>query len=78
MAKMVKEYTTEKGITIRIGHENSFKEVKNCSVVMSSYDMGKPAAAGGIGVIGPTRMGYSRVAGILENISRRLDNLLEG
>ncbi len=74
MAEMVKEYTTEKGITIRIGGENSFKEVKNCSVVMSSYEM-KNAAAGGIGVIGPTRMSYARVASILENLSRRLDNL---
>ena len=76
MAEMVKEYTTEKGITIRIGSENSFKEVKNCSVVMSSYEM-KNAAAGGIGVIGPTRMSYSRVASILENLSRRLDNMME-
>ncbi len=76
MAEMVREYTTEKGITIRIGSENKFKEVKDCSVVMSSYEM-KNAAAGGIGVIGPTRMSYARVAGILENISRRLDHILE-
>jgi transcriptional regulator of heat shock response len=74
MADMVKEYTTNKGVTIKIGHENDFKEVKNCSVVISSYEMG-PAASGGFGVIGPTRMGYARVANILESISRRLDNL---
>jgi len=76
MAEMVKEYTTDKGITIRIGSENKFKEVKNCSVVMSSYEI-KDSAAGGIGVIGPTRMSYSRVASILESLSRRLDNILE-
>jgi transcriptional regulator of heat shock response len=76
MAEMVREYTTEKGVTIRIGAENKFKEVKNCSVVMSSYQM-KDKAAGGIGVIGPTRMSYSRVASILENISRRLDRITE-
>jgi heat-inducible transcriptional repressor len=77
MADMVKEYTTTKGVTIRIGHENSFKQVKDCSVVMSSYGSGQ-TPAGGLGVIGPTRMSYSRVASILENLSRRLDNLLEG
>ena len=76
MAEMVREYTTDKGITIRIGSENKFKEVKNCSVVMSPYDI-KDVAAGGIGVIGPTRMSYSRVASILENLSRRLDNIME-
>ncbi|MDD5382142.1 MAG: heat-inducible transcriptional repressor HrcA [Candidatus Margulisbacteria bacterium] len=76
MAEMVREYTTEKGVTIRIGSENKFKEVKNCSVVMSSYEM-KDTASGGIGVIGPTRMSYARVASILETISRRLDKLTE-
>ncbi|MBI5400468.1 heat-inducible transcriptional repressor HrcA [Candidatus Saganbacteria bacterium] len=76
MAEMVREYTTEKGITIRIGGENSFKEVKHCSVMMSSYDMGDEAA-GGIGVIGPTRMSYGRVASILESLSRRLDTLFD-
>ncbi len=76
MAEMVREYTTEKGITIRIGGENKFKEVKHCSVVMSSYDI-KNSASGGIGVIGPTRMSYARVASILENISRRLDGMME-
>jgi transcriptional regulator of heat shock response len=76
MAEMVREYTTEKGVTIRIGSENSFKEVKNCSVIMSSYEV-KNKAIGGLGVIGPTRMSYARVAGILESLSRRLDNMLE-
>jgi heat-inducible transcriptional repressor len=76
MADMVREYTTQKGITIRIGSENAFKEVKDCSVVMSSYEI-KDSAAGGIGVIGPTRMSYARVASILENLSRRLDKVME-
>jgi len=76
MAEMVREYTTEKGITIRIGHENSFKEVKHCSVIMSSYEMGGEAS-GGLGVIGPTRMSYGRVASILESLSRRLDTIFD-
>ena len=75
MAEMVREYTTEKGVTIRIGSENKFKEVKDCSVIMSSYEM-KNGASGGVGVIGPTRMSYSRVAGILESISRRLERIM--
>jgi heat-inducible transcriptional repressor len=75
MAEMVKEYTTEKGITIRIGSENKFKEVKDCSVVMSSYEV-KNVTSGGLGVIGPIRMGYSKVASILETLSRRLESIL--
>jgi len=76
MAEMVKEYTTEKGVTIRIGSENKFKEVKDCGVVMSSYSIANQVS-GGLGVIGPTRMGYARVASILESLSRRLENVLE-
>ena len=76
MANMVKEYTTDQGITIKIGAENTFKEVKDCSVVMASYKVNK--VTGGLGVIGPTRMSYARTATILESISRRLEVLLEG
>ena len=76
MVEMVREYTTEKGISIRIGSENKFKEVKDCSVVMSSYEI-KNQATGGIGVIGPTRMSYARTASILESLSRRLESLME-
>ena len=76
MAEMVKEYTTEDGITIKIGMENKFKGIKDCSVVMSSYEI-KNVATGGLGVIGPTRMSYAKVAGILENLTRRLESLME-
>jgi len=75
MVEMVKEYTTQQGVTIRIGHENKFKEVKDCSVVMSSYEI-KNVASGGLGVIGPTRMSYARTASILESLSRKLENLI--
>jgi len=75
MVEMVREYTTEQGITIRIGHENKFKEVKDCSVVMSSYEI-KNVASGGLGVIGPTRMSYARTASILESLSRKLESLM--
>lgn len=74
LVEMVKEYTTQQGITIRIGHENYFKEIKDCSVIMSSYKI-KDFASGGMGVIGPTRMSYSKVASILENLSRRLETI---
>lgn len=76
LVEMVREYTAEQGVTIRIGHENKFKEIKDCSVIMSSYDI-KNVAAGGLGVIGPTRMSYAKAACILENLSRRLETLME-
>ncbi|MBU0629527.1 MAG: hypothetical protein KKC80_01250 [Candidatus Margulisbacteria bacterium] len=74
MVDMVKEYTHEKGLSIHIGNENKFKEVKNYSVVMNSYDM-KNGATGGIGIIGPTRMSYARASVILEALADRLSLL---
>jgi transcriptional regulator of heat shock response len=76
MVEMVREYTTQQGVTIRIGHENKLKEIKDCSVVMSSYEI-KNVAQGGLGVIGPTRMSYARTASILETLSQRLERLME-
>ncbi|MFH1386066.1 MAG: hypothetical protein ABIH50_00155 [bacterium] len=76
MADMIKEYTTEKGVTIRIGSENTYKEVKDCSVIMSSYSITN-LAEGALGVIGPTRMSYAKAAGILETLSRRLEQAME-
>lgn len=76
MVKIVREYTTEEGITIRIGHENTFKEVKDCSVIMSSYKT-KNKVTGGLGVIGPTRMSYAKTAAILKSLSRRLETTMD-
>ena len=76
MAEMVKEYTTQKGITIRIGSENTFKEIKECSVVMSSYNI-KNVTSGGMGVIGPTRMSYAKIASVLETLSSRLETFMD-
>lgn len=68
------------GIKVRIGHENHLEAVQDCSVVSASYTInGRPV--GTIGVLGPTRMNYSRVIGILDflakDFSRRLSMLYE-
>ena len=74
MVDMVREYTQQKGLTIHVGNENKFKEVKNYSVIMNSYDM-KNGASGGIGIIGPTRMSYARTAAVLAALAERLSLL---
>lgn len=62
---------------IIIGTENDAIELKDCSVVLSSYTVaGKPV--GMIGLIGPTRMDYSKAVSSLEFITRQLDKLLPG
>lgn len=66
---------TGPGIQIRIGSENENKLLQDFTVISSVYSVdGVPV--GGIGVIGPTRMNYSRVIQILDYVSFALTNVM--
>lgn len=67
--------TGRPGITIRIGEENTLHEMKDCSVVTTSYALGE-YTLGNIGIIGPTRMNYSQVVSILEYITNYISMML--
>ena len=58
----------EDGIQILIGPENVANELKNTSVVVAKYDAGDDMQ-GIIGVLGPTRMDYAKVAARLSYIA---------
>ena len=46
--------------------------MKDCSVVTANYDLGE-GIRGTIGIIGPKRMDYEKVLGILKNLMKQLD-----
>ncbi|MCY6371830.1 heat-inducible transcriptional repressor HrcA [Clostridium ganghwense] len=59
-------------ISISIGKENFVEDAQNCSIISAVYNLGgKPV--GTIGVIGPTRMQYSKVISMLTQFVRELD-----
>ena len=62
--------------TVRIGPETGIEEIADCSVVTATYSIGGHSH-GTIGVIGPTRMQYTRVLAILNTMVRQLGNLFE-
>ena len=62
-------------IKIKIGDENKFDELKDCSVVISNYDIGGNLR-GSIGVVGPMRMNYSKIISSLELITERLNLII--
>lgn len=64
-------------IKIIIGPENVADELKDSSVVVASYDAGDNMY-GLIGVVGPTRMDYSKVAAKLSMIAQGLSRALSG
>ena len=65
------------GMTITIGPENLAEELRDTSVIVARYDAGDNMQ-GLIGVVGPTRMDYSKVAARLNYIARGLSWLLSG
>jgi heat-inducible transcriptional repressor len=62
--------------TVRIGPETGVPELEDCSVVTATYSLDN-GTNGTIGVIGPTRMQYGRVLGILGAMGRQMSSLLK-
>jgi heat-inducible transcriptional repressor len=63
------------GVSITIGGENSDARLAGFTLVTSAYHVG--AVSGVIGVIGPTRMPYDKIIGLVEHTGRLVEGLLE-
>jgi len=57
-------------ITITIGEENKIVEMKDCSLITTTYNLGN-VVVGTIGVIGPTRMEYSKVLAAMDYMRKK-------
>lgn len=62
-------------LSISIGKENELNEMKDCSIIKASYSIGDNSI-GKIGIIGPRRMNYSRVIGVINCLVDILNNVL--
>ena len=59
----------EEDVLIVIGTENEFNEMQDCSVVMGTYSIGDKIL-GTMGLIGPTRMEYSKAVSIMRYVGQ--------
>ena len=66
----------EHGIQVYIGQETPVPTMKDCSVVTASYDLGG-GMYGRIGIVGPKRMDYDKVVGVLKNLTQQLDEIFK-
>ena len=66
----------DEGLVITIGAENKIDEIMSCSLVTSSYKIGK--VTGTIGVIGPTRMPYNKLVSVVEYTAKSITKILSG
>ena len=67
----------ELAFTVRIGPETGVPEMADCSIVTATYST-RGGQQGTIGVIGPTRMRYSRVISILNMMGHQLTDVFTG
>ncbi len=63
------------GLSITIGAENPGPALSEFTLVTASYEAGD--LRGVIGVMGPTRMPYDKIIGLVEHTSRLVEGLLE-
>ena len=63
------------GLSITIGAENPDARLSDFTLVTASYEAG--GLKGVIGVMGPTRMPYDKIIGLVEHTSRMVEDLLE-
>ena len=63
-----------KGIQVYIGNEAPVQNMKDCSVVTATYELGE-GMYGTIGIIGPKRMDYEHVMDTLKTLQTELDTI---
>jgi heat-inducible transcriptional repressor len=72
LSLMDQEQGSEQAIQVAIGSELGNENLKDCSVVTATYDLGD-GMFGRIGIVGPKRMDYDKVVDILKNLTGQLD-----
>ena len=74
LVRILNEYIDGPGLTVVIGAEHLAPSLRPFSLVASTYDDG--AGIGTIGVIGPTRMRYSRAIAVVDGAAQAVSRVL--
>jgi heat-inducible transcriptional repressor len=75
LLKQALECRRQRGLSVTIGAENPDTQLSEFTLVTASYEAG--GLRGVIGVMGPTRMPYDKIIGLVEHTSRLVEGLLE-
>ena len=65
----------EEGVQVTIGEENPITDLQTCSLITANYSNGG-IVLGSIGILGPTRMDYSRVIPIIDYTAKALSEAI--
>jgi len=73
LIQLLDEYMSAEGLTIVIGSEHHAPDLQRFTLIASTYSDGR--GTGAVGVIGPTRMHYSRVINAVEGLSKAIGRM---
>ncbi len=79
LAELVTETLSDEenhGIQVYIGNETPIMNMKDCSVVTATYQLGE-GMQGTIGIIGPKRMDYEKVVDNLKTLMGQMDTIFK-
>jgi len=76
IVQLLDKFIGTDGVQVFIGAENQFLGNDQCSMVISQYKQGD-RVLGALGVIGPTRMEYSKVIPLVDATAKQVSRLLE-
>ena len=71
------ENTGREAVAVRIGSENRYINMRDCTVIASRCFYAGGTAVGSIGVVGPTRLEYDRLISIVDYIARLFESTLD-
>ena len=74
LVRLLNEYIDGPGLTVVIGAEHPDPNLRSFSLVASTYDDG--TGIGTVGVIGPTRMHYSRAIAVVDGAAQAVSRVL--
>ncbi len=65
----------DENIQILIGSENDIEQMQSCSIIRSTYST-EDGTYGKIGIIGPTRMDYTKILNTMDNVTKSISEIL--
>jgi heat-inducible transcriptional repressor len=74
LVQLLDDYVNGAGLTIVIGTEHASPDLQSFSIIAATYSDGH--GTGAVGVIGPTRMRYSRAINAVETLSKAIDRMV--
>jgi heat-inducible transcriptional repressor len=75
LLQLLDDYLNGAGLTIVIGSEHHAPDLQRFSIVVSTYAAG--STTGAVGVIGPTRMRYSKAINAVDSLSKTMSRMAD-